>query len=224
MNSDIQHEMKSTEKQNDNINVFLCSSRYVFTPSLSDNTLTYSEACISFVTEHGFFAAIGHNSDNKLSYLRTEIYSYNKVSDALVQAGQVLCSTSTGVYGAFYDDYSPTVFAKVQIASLDSININSEAELWMPVKNSSPQSFRGKIVAVFPDKPYPVLFNVEDDNFPGATFGCSGSVILQNEKLVAVMAGANDNPAILLYCTSAEQMITDLEKMLWDIANNNSAE
>lgn len=206
------------------INVFLCSSRYLFTPSPSDNTLAYLEACISFVTEYGFFAAIGHKSDSDVSHPGVEVYSHDDESGILLQAGQVLCSTTTGTYGAFYDDYTPPVFAKAKIASLDSIKINSEAELWMPVKKNSPQRFLGKIVAIFPDKPFPVLFKVEDNNFPGATFGCSGCVILQDGSLVAVMAGANENPANLLYCTSAEQMIKDLEKMLRGIANENSLE
>lgn len=203
--------------------ILLCASRYSFAPT-EKNLPIYSESCISFVTEHGFFAAIGHNSDNEVLYHGAEVYSHDDETDILLQAGQVLCSTTTGAYGAFYDDYTPPIFAKAKIASLDSIRINSEAELWMPLKRNFPQRFLGKIVAIFPDKPFPVLFKVEDDNFPGATFGCSGSVILQDGNFVAVMAGANENPASLLYCTSAEQMIKDLEKMLRGIANENSLE
>ena len=120
------------------------------------------------------------------------------------------------MYGALYDDYTPPVFSKLKVAPLDSLKADAPAELWMPIGVGEPRVFRGKIAALFPDKLHPVLFEVQDDLFPGAQFGCSGSVIVQDGRMVAVVAGANENPATLLYCTSAEQMAVDLYHMIFE--------
>ena len=103
-------------------------------------------------------------------------------------------------------------------APLDHLTADAPAELWMPIGVGKPKVFQGKIAALFPGKPYPVLFEVQDPLFPGARFGCSGSVIVQDGRIAAVVAGSNENPATLLYCTSAEQMVVDLYRMVHDFA------
>ena len=113
--------------------------------------------------------------------------------------------------------YSP-VFSKIKVAPLDSLKTDAPAELWMPISVGKLRVFRGKIAALFPDDPYPILFEVQDPLFPGAQFGCSGSVIVQDGRIAAVVAGANENPAALLYCTLVEQMVADLYCMVHDFS------
>lgn len=203
----------------ENKEFLLCGMQYLFVRTEKGKGTMISEGCVSFSTENGFFAALGHNEDPEaIPYLGAEIYAQHTDEVEPPQAGRVLCSMPSGVYGAFYDDYTPLVFSRMKIAPLDSLITDTPAELWMPVGSGEPFVFKGKIAALFPDKPYPVLFEVHDSVFPGAQFGCSGSVIIQNGKIAAVVSGANENPATLLYCTAAEQMAVDLERMIYEFA------
>lgn len=199
--------------------VLLSATQYLFVRAQKGSEALLSEGCVSFVTENGFFAALGHNeSTGTIPYVDAELYAQRTNDDKPTQAGRVLYSAPSGLYGAFYDDYTPPVFAKFRIAPLVKLKVGTPAELWMPIGAGAPNVFRGKIAALFPDKPYPILFATQDSLFPGAQFGSSGSVIIQNGKIVAVVAGANKNPAHLLYCTSAEQMAIDLWHMVYELS------
>ena len=202
-----------------NKSVFICASPHLFVRDQDEDDPIVTEGCISFVTEHGFFAALGHNENpNSLPYEEAGVYALPEDEEEPLLAGQVLCSTPAGIYGAFYDDYTPPVVAQLEIAALQDLEADTAAELWMPIESGELHVFKGTIVALFPDKPHPVLFLVQDESFPGASFGSSGSVIVQGGKLVAILAGANDDPATLLYCTSAEQMAEDLGRMMLELA------
>lgn len=199
--------------------VLISAKQYLFARSQNDNDFLLTGGCISFFTKTGFFAALGHNEEPEaLSYEGAEVYAQPSDCGDLEQAGRVLRSTPSGIYGAFYDDYAPSAIDKLTIAPLEELKADEPAELWMQTDSDVKTVFHGKIAALFSDKPFPVLFEAMDESFPGATFGCSGSVIVQDGRLAAVVAGGNENPANLLYCTSAEQMIRDLDCMLQDIA------
>lgn len=199
--------------------VFLSAMQYLFVRIQKGRGTMLSEGCVSFVTQHGFFAALGHSEDSDaLPYEGAELYAQHSEEEDPPQAGRVLRSTPSGAYGALYDDYTPPVFSQLKVAPLDRLKADAPAELWMPIGVGEPRVFRGKIAALFSDKPHPVLFEVQDDLFPGAQFGCSGSVIVQEGRIAAVVAGANENPATLLYCTSAEQMAVDLCRMIFEFA------
>lgn len=199
--------------------VFLCSTAHGFVRSPEEKEPIFSEGCISFFTD-SFFAAMGHDEEDGMpSYEDAEVYAEHK-SGKPFQAGRVLSSRASGLYGAFYDDYRPEAIKRVKIAQLNSLKENTPAELWLSTDSGKPKAFRGEIVALFPDKPFPVLFEVRDKRFPGATTGSSGAAIVQNGRLVAAVAGANENPATLLYCTAAEQMLVDLYGLLDDIVSN----
>lgn len=195
--------------------VLLSAMQYLFVRVQKESGAILSEGCVSFVTSQGFFAALGHNEDkDSPPYMDAELVAQHIDSNEPIQAGKVLLSQPSGLYGAFYDDYEPPVFSRLQVAPMQDIIAGKPAELWMPLGTGEPRVFRGVVAALFPDKPHPVLFEVTDSLFPGATFGCSGSVIVQDEKIVAVVAGANSNPAKLLYCTAAEQMLIDMKDMI----------
>ena len=206
--------------------IYLCSVRHLFARTAVDKPeATLSEGCVSFTTSQGFFAALGHNEDiGAISYEGSELYATHLNSDAPFQAGKVLCSRPSGIYGAFYDDYTAPVHSKVDAAALHDLKIGEPAELYLPDENGKLRVIQGRIVALFPDKPHPVLFEVDDLRFSGVTEGCSGSVIIQGGRLAAVVAGANEDPAVLLYCTSAEQMVNDLKTMIYEIATGNEGE
>lgn len=199
--------------------IMLCSKQYQFNRINSGSDTVVSEGCVSFFTSQGFFAAMGHCVCNEsIPYMGAELYAQDNISDEPIQAGRVLLSRPTGVYGAFYDDYKPPVFSQMAVAALSKLSIGAPGELWMSVGAGEPQVFKGMIVDLFPGKPHPVLFEVTDNCFPGASFGSSGSVVVQNGKIAAVVAGANKNPARLLYCTAAEQMLIDLKDMIHKLA------
>lgn len=199
--------------------VFLSAIQYLFVRTQKESGAILSEGCVSFVTSQGFFAALGHNEDrDSPPYMDAELVAQHIDSNEPIQAGKVLLSQPSGLYGAFYDDYEPPVFSSLQVASMQDIIVGKSAELWMPIGTSEPRVFRGVVAALFPDKLHPVLFEIIDSLFPGATFGCSGSVIVQDGKIVAVVAGANSNPAKLLYCTAAERMVDDLTQMIHELS------
>lgn len=199
--------------------VLLSTMQYLFVRVKKESGAILSEGCVSFVTSQGFFAALGHNEDkDSPPYINAELVAQHIDSNEPIQAGKVLLSRPSGLYGAFYDDYEPPVFSRLQVASMQDIIVGKPAELWMPIGTGEPRMFRGVVAALFPDKPHPVLFEVMDSLFPGATFGCSGSVIVQDGKIVAVVAGANSNPAKLLYCTAAGQMLMDMKDMIHKLA------
>ena len=204
--------------------VFLNAMQYLFVRTQKGRGTMLSEGCISFITQHGFFAALGHNEDlDALPYKGAELYAQHSEEEEPPQAGRVLRSMPSGVYGALYDDYTPPVFSKLKVAPLNRLKADAPAELWMPIGVGEPRVFRGKIAAIFPSKPHPVLFEVQDDLFPGAQFGCSGSVIVQDGRIAAVVAGANENPATLLCCTSAEQMAVDLYRMIFEFTEQEES-
>ncbi len=206
--------------------IYLCSVKHLFVrAAVEKSEETISEGCVSFITSQGFFAALGHNEEpGAIPYDGSELYAFQPNSEEPVQAGKVLCSKPSGVYGAFYDDYFAPVRSKMGVAELRDLKIGEPAELYLSDENGKLSVIQGRIVALFPDKPHPVLFEVDDSRFSGATEGCSGSVIIQGGRLAAVVAGANENPAVLLYCTSAEQMLSDLKEMIYDIATGNEGE
>lgn len=209
----------SSFERSEKIKLSICAAKYIFVRKGQSDVILLSEGYISFVSSQGFFAALGHNECNTSTpYTNAELYAQDKISDEPIQAGRVLLSHPTGVYGAFYDDYKPPVFSQMAVAAPSELSIGAPAELWMSVGAGEPQVFKGRIVALFPGKPHPVLFEVTDNRFPGASFGSSGSVVVQSGKIAAVVAGANKNPARLLYCTAAEQMLIDLKDMIRKLA------
>ena len=199
---------------------YISSERYLFERTAGDDMLL-SEGYISFVTEHGFFAALGHNEDAQSpSYEEAELFEISSTGKELFQAGRVLKSCTSGVYGAFYDDYPVRYQRKIDLQR--ELCVGSPAELWFFPTPKHPIVYEGEIVAVFPEKPHEVLFQVKDKTFSGASFGFSGSIVVQQNKLVAVVAGANEYPATLLYCTSARQMEIDLLNMIYDLSQDES--
>lgn len=198
--------------------VFLSSTQYLFLRASKGDDTIASEGYISFFTPQGFFAALGHNESNpSIPYADAEVCAIGSTSDELIQIGRILVSQPTGIYGAFYDDYEPPILNIMPIVALSDIEASAPAELWMTDVSGTLRVYSGVIVVLFPDKQYPVLFEVTDDQFPGASFGSSGSVVVQAGRIAAVVAGANTYPARLLYCTSAEQMMMDLKAMIQEL-------
>ena len=184
--------------------VNICADLHLFVNSENGRT-AMREGCIAFVTEEGMFAALGHREkDGDISYVGSDVYSAITGDDV----GQVLHSTETGVYGTVYEGCNMNIVDSMEVASFDEIE-EGNAEMIMPFFGKA-HRFNGNIVALFKGKPHPVIFEADRGEFPGASFGSSGGVITQNGKLIAIVAGANENPANLLYCTSAEQMVNDL--------------
>lgn len=110
--------------------VFLSSAQYLFLRTDENDDTIASEGCISFFTHQGFFAALGHNeSDTSVPYTDAEVCAIGSASDELVQAGRVLVSQPTGVYGAFYGDYEPPILDIMPIAALCDIEIGAPAKL-----------------------------------------------------------------------------------------------
>lgn len=195
----------------------LCSSRFLFVRRGEGDDAAVTAGCVSFTTEYGAFAALGHGEgDGKATYADSEVYACPAPGEDPVGVGVVLRSEESGLYGAFCDE-PPETFASMSIAPLDSLRAGAPAELWMPPEGSvKPRVYRGKIAALFPDKPFPVLFEADDPKFPGASWGSSGSVVVQDKKIAAVVAGANETPGSLLYCTAAETMAEAMWKMVVD--------
>lgn len=196
---------KGLPREPSKVSVYAAPSLFV---CFADGKDVMREGCIAFGTRD-FFAALGHGeAPQAVPYKGAEVYS-----SAGNPVGRIISSSSEGIYGAFYEEgEEPLCVQNATLSFFSHLEIG-KAELVIPI-DGKVERFNGRIVALFEGKPHPVLFEVCDESFPGAGFGSSGSVIMQNGKIAAVVAGANEYPSKLLYCTSAEQMVSGINKAM----------
>jgi hypothetical protein len=190
---------------------------------------------LSFVTENGYFASIGHymnlkideststsvyegkitgiepcsEGNNYFGSRSSEIADYNDE-----KLGLAYVNTDTGVYGIFNRNISGQ---SIPVA-LRSEVIEGKAQLITtlgtdPVIYDAEVKFEGQSGERFADE---FVVTIADEDFykitNGIVKGMSGSPIIQNEKVIGVVAQTY-NKGQNAICLYADTMLRDLQKM-----------
>lgn len=77
--------------------IFISAMQYLFVRMQKGRRAMLSEGCVSFATQHGFFAALGHNEESDAPpYEDAELYAQHSEEDEPPQVGRVLRSVPSG--------------------------------------------------------------------------------------------------------------------------------
>lgn len=174
----------------------------------------FFEGVVSFVTDDGYFASLGHSEDH--AYLEKgaiDLYAQHGDADESEVIGWALRTSPTGIHGKFADGYVPPVECKMKVLPIKDIHLDS-AEVWMPFLASDPIRYTGKIVELPKESAMgSIIFEADEANIIGIHKGIEGSVIVQDGKIAAVVRGVNGKH---LECVSAELVAVDLFRMMYE--------
>jgi stage IV sporulation protein B len=214
------------------------SGKIVFFSSdykVDDDTYTSCGAgTLSFTTDTGYFASVGHSVDFKIDQKYITSVYFAKV-DAIELYGKV--DNYLGSLRAIVNDYK--IFAYVSAITTTGVygTLNNKIE-----GNSIPVALRGEIrngkaqLITTIDGDTPVFYDVdvqiqenerksyggkfiitiEDEDFfeisRGILCGMSGSPIIQNGKLIGVVSHVLVYKQQTALCTFADEMLRDIQK------------
>ena len=181
--------------------LYLCSRPYTFGKFKKGEEFTEFSGCISFITEDGYFAALGH--DENCSYLNDGCL---EIFDGEDTAGFVSQMRMSGVYGSFYEDHEIPKGAKISIAPFNAIE-NGKAELWIP----SESGFIKTSVAITVNSP--VYITCKLSGGENVDTNIDGAVVVQNRKAVAVVSEYDEENEVY-NCISASRIAIPLIYMV----------
>lgn len=164
------------------------------------------EGVISFYDEKSrSFAAFGHPVIEENNTLPQEATVLSFLDDNAGQfSGAVTRNTFYGCFGSFLPEYTPYVYKKTKLIHPDDIK-EGKAVLLMLDETNSLTEYESTIS--FVEDFFPILISVYDEDFKGANSGVSGSVVLQNGKIAAIVcAGNKEENSDMFYATSAYEV------------------
>lgn len=210
--------MKQHEFHNiDTYELGVCARQYLYVMHLKrfDGQGTeFSEGVVSFVTDDGYFASLGHSEDH--AYLEKgaiDLYAQHGDADEPEVIGWALRTSPTGIHGKFAEEYAPPVECKMKVLTMKELRLDS-AEVWMPFLASDPIRYTVKIIALPKESAMDsILFEADEPNIIGIHKGIDGSVIVQDGKIAAVVRRAKGKH---LECVSAELVAVDLFRMMYE--------
>lgn len=210
--------MKRHEFHNiDTYELGVCAKQYLFVKHLKkfDGRGTeFFEGVVSFVTDDGYFASLGHSKDH--AYLEKgaiDLYAQHGDIDEPEVIGWALRASPTGIHGKFTDEYVPSMECKMKVLPIKDLCLDS-AEVWMPFLESDPIRYTGKIVGLPKESAMDsIIFEVDEPNIIGIHRGIEGSVIVQDGKVAAIVRRVNGKQ---LECVSAELVAVDLFRMMYE--------
>ncbi len=170
--------------------LYVCSRPYEFAKFKDGEGSTYFSGCISFVTEDGYFAALGHGEDT--AYLKNGCIEF---FDGDNTAGFAMSTRESGVYGSFYEDYAFPKDTKMKLKPFSSI-ADGRAELWLP----SEAGFIKKSVTIDPISAECIECRLSDGEKLGDDI--RGAIVVQNGGVVAVVSACDEEKGIFS-CVSA---------------------
>ena len=194
----------------------ICARQYLFVKHLKkfDGQGTeFFEGVVSFVTDDGYFAALGHSDEH--AYLEKggiDLYAQHGDLDEPEVAGWALRLFTTGIHGKLADEYVPPIECKMKVMPTQDIQLDS-AEVWMPLLASEPIRYSGKIVVLPKNTMDSIVFEADEANIIGIHRGIQGSVIIQNGKIVAIVRSVSGNR---LECVSAQLVAVDLFRTIYE--------
>ena len=161
------------------------------------------DGCISFFTEDGYFAALGHGENAE--YISNGCID---VSDDNRLYGFAMRTMPFGIYGSFYEDH-PVPPHEMQILPFEQVSAG-EAELFLPDKD---HKFSKTPVTLTPVN----MTNIECrllKEIPDK-MSIDGAVVVQHGKIATVVSGCDaENETI--NCISAELVAVDLARMVYE--------
>lgn len=196
--------------------VGLCSTPCVTAQFIEGGSLEYGEGCISFATEDGYFAALGHGV-NKASINNGcfEFFTGHPDAPDTAQAGWAIRSMPAGTFGCFFGDYSPLIITSMSVAPHLQVK-PGPAELWIADKSGTVHKYEGTLSVEDISSVRPFIFAAESSS--PLPFSClDGSVVVQDGKIAAVIAGAYAGGNQKFVCVAAEYMLVDLTRMMYEI-------
>lgn len=157
------------------------------------------------------FASLGHPVITKNDEMPQEAIVVSFVGENAGQmVGTVTENTFVGCFGKFIPEYTPPIYARMKIMHPSDIK-EGNATLLMLDKTKTLKEYEGKLS--FRKEGFPLLFYVENENFKGANEGSSGSIILQDGKITAIVcAGDKQKDAHKLYAITAYEMVQTMLK------------
>ena len=185
------------EVNNDIGEFYLCCHPYTFGKFKKGEDLTEFPGYISFITEDGYFAALGHSEN--YSYLEDGCIEIFDGENAVGFVSQMRVSC---VYGSFYDDHKIHKSNKIRIAPFNAIE-NGKAELWISGENG----FIKKTVEITANSPVYITCKLSEGE--NADKDIDGAVIVQKGKAVAVVSGYDEENDVFS-CTSASRVAIPL--------------
>lgn len=177
--------------------LYLCSRPYTFGRFRKGEGLNRFPGCISFITEDGYFSALGH--DENYSYLKEGCI---EIFDGDDTTGFVMQMRTSGVYGSFYDGQKFSKDTKMRIAPFSSIE-SGKAELWLP----SESGFVKQQVEIKPNSPVYITCKLSSSKKNSTSI--DGAVIVQNGKAIAVVS-EYDAENDVYNCISASRVTVPL--------------
>ena len=191
--------------------VFLVSRPFSFLFTEKSDNVRLTSAFVSFCTEDGIFASFGHKPERSFDLsLLVDAWSEEKeASDTIfgISKGQ----WDYGVCGIFEESLLPSVIhGEYEILPISEVK-EGHAELFMYDEAGNLKKESGEIVGVHAESQTPIWFTLDEGEEP-VTFGVSGAVVIQDEKIAAVVCGADEKESTHLYCSSAEQMMTMIDE------------
>ena len=103
--------------------------------------------------------------------------------------GDIYKNTDGGCFGKFREGYKPFEYASMKVMPLGRIH-EGTACLLMLDENHQMVEYTGNMT--LKKNGFPVELVVTDENFPGAGPGCSGSIVLQDGKIAAIVCAGKE--------------------------------
>lgn len=157
------------------------------------------------------FASLGHPIITKNDEMPQEGVVMSFVGENAPQmVGTVTENTFVGCFGKFIPEHTPPIYTRMKIMHPNDIK-EGNATLLMLDKTKTLKEYEGKLS--FRKEGFPLSFSIENENFEGANEGTSGSIILQDGKITAIVCARDKQKgANKLYAITAYEMVRTMLK------------
>ena len=157
------------------------------------------------------FAAFGHPIIEDDNYMPQEAVVLSFIGENSGQfAGKVTRNTFVGCFGEFVSEYVPPIYKKMKLMYPNDIK-EGKATLLMLDDTNTLKEYESTLS--FNEEGFPLLISVDDKDFKGASKGASGSVVLQDGKITAIVcAGNKGENADVFYGITAYEVVENMTK------------
>lgn len=157
------------------------------------------------------FAAFGHPIIEEDNNMPQEAMVMPFIGDDSGQfTGKVTRNTFVGCFGDFVSDYIPPTYDKMKLMHPGDIK---EGEVVLLMLDDANTLKEYESTLSFNEKGFPLRITVNDKEFKGASKGVSGSVVLQEGKIAAIVCAGNkkENADVFYGITAYEVVKTMME-------------
>ena len=181
---------------------FLCNRPHEFIKFKKGTDVESIQGCVSFLTEDGYFSALGHEED--VRYIESGAIEIFDGDDNL---GFAFKTTPAGLLGAFYNS-EKYKGDKMKLRLFEDIE-PGDAELWLPTYDGDFEKIPVELKLISPDC-IECKRGKSRKAFPKVHI--DGSAIIQDGKIAAVISGYDASRDVYT-CISAEDTARELFSM-----------